>query len=1070
MKNRFIKIISVILCLVLSLSLAIGMSGCKDNETSDNNDNKVVKEPVVLAENETALYVSPDGNDEENDGSFEKPFKTFAAAQKKYRDMTVQMKGNIYVIFREGSYAEKIALYQTDSGENGFKVVLKAYPGENAEIYGGKKLDGFTKVEGTNLYKTTVSDMEAVRQFYVNGVAQPRSTSTTRVLPSDWLNGSEAKDGFLIKTEYLGGINYTDGLEIRLSYQWQDIIIPVKGIRKGSDSMSMIYMADAPKKLYTNMTGTATELSSGLTLEFFLENSVELIDEPGEWSYDTESKELYYYPTDDVDMTSAVFEVPEKTELLTVEGLDGTLKAHDIAIEGLTFRMGAWNVPSELGFVSWQSDAYWEKVIVYPEVTYNQMSGNIRLKYCNNISFKNNTVTAAGCTALTMPEGVSNTEIVGNAFTHCAAGAMTVGNYRQGTALHTDTSNQLCDGITVSDNTIYKMGESYYAVVGIGVYYGRNVTLSHNDILYTPNSGISVGWGWNPAVETTTESIKILNNIISFHGMKSRDSGGIYTLGKQKNCVIEENYIKDNGFSEKGIYHDQGTGGYTNSRNVLDMQQASYWTNDYHKNTLSMTYNDNYTSTNRHINRTNSVHNNTTYVLDRNWPTAARKIIFSAGNEAAFGSVRAKAYGINSENLGLWLSADSGIVLDDSGKITAWNDYSGNLRNAAVNSGEAVWSSYVSNENHAVKLAGDVSFKVADFGTADAVSLAFVADFDKDENVKDILLTVGAPAVSEPDKLNDVSFDGIGSYVYTTDGKKGLLYKDSVLVAEWSKNAPKLANELIIGNDEALLFELMCFNDEISDNEIADIFEYFTDKYSIALPTSENLVLWLDAGKLVTADENGQVSAWGDSGDRRLGGLVQQNKDYMPKYVSDGINGKPAILFDGKDDSLWNFSSRWVGEEATVFVVMELDSKETQSFGSVNGIKEFLTEIKKDGSISTGDNIPDRITTDAGAFSFGKTQCLTYQRYPLFEEITPQDEVWLSAMPGVIKLYNGDTKIGEYSHNTKHADTEWGGFMLGTNDETTLSGKVAEVLIYDRLLTDTERAGVTEYLRAKYNF
>ncbi|MBO7218279.1 MAG: right-handed parallel beta-helix repeat-containing protein, partial [Clostridia bacterium] len=783
----------------------------------------------------------------------------------------------------------------------------------------------------------------------------------------------------------------------------------------------------------------------------------------------TESKELYYYPASGVDMASASFEVPEKSELLTVEGLDGTLKAHDIEIDGLTFKMGAWNVPSELGFISWQSDAYWEKVLVYPEVTYNQMSGNIKLKYCDKITFKNNTVTAAGCTALTLPEGVSNTEIIGNAFTHSAAGAMTIGNYRQGTALHTDSTNQLCDNITVSNNTIYKMGESYYSCVGIGVYYGRNVTLSQNDILYIPNSGISVGWGWNPDVITTTENIKILNNTISFHGMKSRDSGGIYTLGKQKNCVIEENYIKDNGFSEKGIYHDQGTGGYTNSRNVLDMQQASYWTNDYHKNTLSMTYNDNYTSTKRYINRTNSIHNNTTYVLDRKWPVAAQNIIFGAGVSADYGVARAKGYGINSEKMALWISADSGIVTDNGGKITAVKDFSGSGLELSA-SGEVSWDSYASYENHALKFTDSAALTLKDFGKSDAFTVAFVAEFDKSETINGALSTLGIKVDGEADKTEGYSFGKIASYIYKTDGKSGVLYENGIKVAEWKKNAPYLSNDFTVGNNSALVFEAVCYKESISDTLTNALNEYFSDKYSINLPTSESLVLWLSADKNVKTDENGMVSAWGDIGDRRLGGLVQQNPGYMPKLVADGIGGKPAILFDGKDDSLWNYSTRWVGEEATVFVVMSLQSKETQSFGSVNGIKEFLTEIHADGSISTGDNLPDRIKTESGAFAFGKAQCLTYQRYPLFEEITPQDEVWLSAMPGVIKLYNGDSKIGEYSHNTKHADTEWGGFKLGTNDETTLSGKVAEVLIYDRLLTDSERASVTEYLKQKYNF
>ena len=138
MKNRFIKAISVILSLILSLCLVLGLAACKGDDTTEIIDNnKVKKTPITLAENETALYVSPDGSDE-NDGSFEKPFLTFAAAQKKYRDMTSDMKGNIYVVFREGSYDEKISLYQTDSGENGFKVVLRSYPGEKAEIFGAR--------------------------------------------------------------------------------------------------------------------------------------------------------------------------------------------------------------------------------------------------------------------------------------------------------------------------------------------------------------------------------------------------------------------------------------------------------------------------------------------------------------------------------------------------------------------------------------------------------------------------------------------------------------------------------------------------------------------------------------------------------------------------------------------------------------------------------------------------------------------------------------------------------------------------------------------------------------------
>lgn len=1065
MKIRISKKICVFLSFLLSAALLLSLTACSSG--SEAKVNTTDKEPLKLSENETAIYISTSGSDE-NDGSFEKPFLTFEAAQKQLRKINDSMQGNIYIVFREGVYKEKIALYQTDSGENGFNVIIKSYPDENVEIFGGREVSGFKKVKGKKYYKTVLEDTESVRQFYANGDAQPRSTSTTRVLPSDWLNGSDAKDGFLIKTEYLQGIKNTNGLELRLSYQWQDIIVPIKGIRKCSDTMSCIYMSDTPRKLYSTMTGTATELSSGLRLEFFLENSVDLIDEPGEWAFDNITGELWYYPAENVDMESAVFEIPQMEQLLSVEGLDGNTKTHDITVEGLNFRMGAWDVPTELGFISWQADAYWENVTVYPNVTYNQMSGNVSLKNCENITVKNNTFKSMGSTALTASEGVSNSVIDGNAFSYCAAGAVSIGKYNQGTALSTDADNQLCDGITVSNNTVYRMGQSYYSVIGLQVYFGRNITLAHNDILYTPNSGISIGWGWNPEVITTTENIKITHNNISFHGMTSRDSGGIYTLGKQNDCVIEDNYIKDNGFSEKGIYHDQGTGGYTNSRNVLDMQQSSYWTNDYHKNTLSISYNDNYTSTSRYVNRTNSVHNNTTYVLDRNWPIKAQQIILGAGVSAESGSVRAKAFGVPSDKLGLWLSADSGVVLGDSGKITAWKDFSGNSIEAQVKSGEVAWASYAYNENHAIKLDDNSSIDVKDITVSDKFTVSFVASFDKGDKVADILKTVGIDAEKSPDSDEISSVDNVSYYLYSTNGKKGVLYQNGNAVAEWKSNAPKLKNEPSIGNNGALLFELMYFNSELSDAERTALYGYICDKYALGAPTQESLLLWLDAEKLVTADKDGQVSAWGDSSDRRIGGLIQRNSEYMPKLIENGIGGKPAILFDGKDDSMFNFSTRWVGEETTMFVVAELQKADSQSFGSVNGIKEFLTEIKADGSIVTGDNVPNRVTASADSFKFDKPQVLTYQRYPLFKEISPTDEVWLSTLPGVIRLWNGGELLGEYSHYTNKNDTEWHGLALGSNDLSTLNGKISEILVYDRLLTDNERENVLKYLNAKY--
>jgi len=1066
MKKHISHSVCAIVSLILTFTILLGLAAC--SPAGGQTESAVKKKPIALEKNETAIYISPDGNDE-NDGSFEKPFKSFKVAQKKLRDINSDMKGNIYLVFREGVYTEKISLYQTDSGENGFEVVLMSYPNETVEIYGGKEISGFKKVKGEDYYKTVLKDVKSVRQFYVNGITQKRATSTTRILPYDWLNG-EDKDGFLIKTEYLQKVKNTGGLELRLSYEWQDFILPVKGIRKCSDTLSCVYVEDLPAKMYAASSDSATEMASGLLNEISLENSVDFVNEPGEWAFDKTTGELWYYPAEGIDMETAVFEIPERQDLLTIEGLDNGMKAHDITVKGLNFRISAWDTPTDIGFVSWQADAYWENLTVYPNVTYASIKGSVRLLNCNNVTIKENSFKNMGGTAITGYYGVSDSKISQNSFSDCAAGAISIGNHRQGTITIDDEKNPLCNKISIDNNSVYRMGQSYYSTVGIQVFYGSEIDIAHNDIINVANSGISVGWGWNTELVTTTEKIRIRNNKILFHSMMARDSGGIYTLGIQHQCVLEENYIKDNGYTQKGIYHDQGTANYTDSRNVLDLKFASYWTNDYSTKTKNIVYYDNYTSIERHTNRSNSVHNNTVYVLDRNWPKQARDIIMNCGVSATSGNTRAVAFGLPADKLSAWFTSDNGVKTDDSKNVTEWLDYSGNEHNAKLSKGTASWEGYASNENHAIKLSADSALnleKIKEGNTA----FGFVAKLGKNNKLSDVFRIVGITLDDSQSKVEAKKLNSsVSSFIYTTTGKKGTLYQNGEKVAEWKRNAPVLSDKTVIGNTEALLFDIMYFNSELNASEIISINKYFNGKYTLSGPTQESLLLWLDASKLVSADKDGYVSAWGDIAERRLGGLVQSNKENMPKLVKDGINGKPSVLFDGKNDWLYNYSTRWVGEEVTMFIVSKLEKTSVQTFGSVNGIKEFLAEINEDGVISVGDNLPDRVSTHKDCFKFGKTQLLTYQRYPRFEEITPADQVWLSTLPGTIMLYNNNKLLGEYSHYTRKNDTEWGGFALGNKESNTLNGMVSEVLIYDRILNEDERNNVTEYLRGKYAF
>ena len=65
----------------------------------------------------------------------------------------------------------------------------------------------------------------------------------------------------------------------------------------------------------------------------------------------------------------------------------------------------------------------------------------------------------------------------------------------------------------------------------------------------------------------------------------------------------------------------------------------------------------------------------------------------------------------------------------------------------------------------------------------------------------------------------------------------------------------------------------------------------------------DGLRLWLDAGEEVTVSEAGVVSAWGD---RSLFGhdVAQAELGLQPALATDGVNGQPAVVFDGENDVL----------------------------------------------------------------------------------------------------------------------------------------------------------------------
>lgn len=252
------------------------------------------------------------------------------------------------------------------------------------------------------------------------------------------------------------------------------------------------------------------------------------------------------------------------------------------------------------------------------------------------------------------------------------------------------------------------------------------------------------------------------------------------------------------------------------------------------------------------------------------------------------------------------------------------------------------------------------------------------------------------------------------------------------------------------------------------------------------LKVTGGLELWLDASRINQAApyfrqpsiaNRDKVETWFDaSGHRRHARQIQPG--FRPTYRKDltpGPLSQAAIYFDGLDDRL-NISD--VGkdlQDATIFIV---GSPQTMA-GNFSAFMSFGEKGKND--YQTGINIDvgheirrrfDRLNVEGNGFG-GEANLLTKD---LGLGTFPILTVTSSPGGGGTQLYVDSKLSGRRDRNPGRLKMEE--IRIGSRyyiyrspaaiEQGFVHGTIAEVLIYSRLLTDSERADVEKYLEGKY--
>lgn len=554
-KKAPVAMLLILSCLLMGATLSTGSleANADDTETLDT------------AEYYKVFYVSPTGDDS-NAGTEEAPFKTLRKAQEAVRSVTAEQTGDIAIVVREGRYTlgSKLSFEEADSGCNGYNVVWMSYPGEVVKISGGREISGWT--EGENNVWIAQTDLNDIDSLYINDVRA--DVASSGVEPLDLIYIDTEQRSVVVNVKDVEGIT---GGSIMMYQDWETPILPIKSIDVLEDNptaaaitfekeISDLYFKVTPSMLFTGCT------------KYVLQNDKALLDEPGEYYYDKESKTLHYIPREGEDMTSASVYAPALNGLIEIQGNSISSHVHNLVFRGLVFEYSGFiSKYAHEAFMEYQSNHYFVKDngTNYPYI--DVPTATIHIQNADNISIERCVIRHSGGNGVNFYHSVWESRLDGCLVTDISGTGVMTGVYAYGLVpgnlyTPTDPEKMGVHNVDITNNTITWIGREFKCGCGIANMLGYEILIRNNEVAYGTSIGIANGWGWSTRDYIVKENT-IAYNDVHHIAMSTVDVAGIYTLNAQKGTQIRANYVHDNqrsgtghaGAPCYGLYLDEGS-------------------------------------------------------------------------------------------------------------------------------------------------------------------------------------------------------------------------------------------------------------------------------------------------------------------------------------------------------------------------------------------------------------------------------------------------------------------------------------------------------------------------------
>ena len=215
----------------------------------------------------------------------------------------------------------------------------------------------------------------------------------------------------------------------------------------------------------------------------------------------------------------------------------------------------------------------------------------------------------------------------------------------------------------------------------------------------------------------------------------------------------------------------------------------------------------------------------------------------------------------------------------------------------------------------------------------------------------------------------------------------------------------------------------------------------------------QGLSLWLKADAGVTLDGS-NVIAWADqSGNGKNATAIES-----PTYATNSINGKPALVF--ANDSYLTTANIFNGANPrSMFAVYYIDSGEDSN--------TVVAQSNEDDTVmGTYFMLQSRIDQNSSPYLAGYVDDLSG---PAF--VSPELLIGMADYDGTTaRLFKNGVEVNSdvKNYNTHNGQLYIGACNIAGAVVEYFGGKIAEIIIYNRILTTPERQQVETYLKGKY--